>query len=725
MDEIIQVQDQFYILATSSRVDEHSRVLKHGDTFAVFDRFGNIQRIGLGEQGLYHEGTRFLSRFELRVLGRRPLLLSSTVKEDNAMLTVDLTNPDISSDGQVVLARDQVHLFRCCFLFGGTCYERLQLRNYSLEPVEIAFEVHFEADFVDIFEVRGVRRARRGDLLGPVISASQVRLAYRGLDNQVRRTRLEFLPTPGELQASRAAFRDTLEPHGEKSYFISIHCEASNEASDEATPSATYEQAMTAAADEMIGFRESESTVSSSNEQFNEWLGRSAADLRLMVTQTPYGPYPYAGVPWFSTVFGRDGIITAMEYLWVNPGLARGVLAYLAANQARETDPARDAEPGKILHEVRRGEMAALKEIPFQRYYGTVDATPLFIVLAGAYYQRTADRAFIQNLWPHVEAALAWIDRWGDADGDGFIEYSRRSANGLSVQGWKDSFDSVFHSDGTLAEGPVALCEVQGYVYAARQAAAQMARVLGADSKASLLDRQAEELRQRFEDAFWCEELSTYALALDGRKQPCRVRTSNPGHCLFSGIASPERAARVAETLVSANSFSGWGIRTIADTEFRYNPMSYHNGSVWPHDNAIIASGLARYQLAESVLKVFTGLFDASLFVDFHRMPELFCGFVRRPGEGPTLYPVACAPQSWAAAAVFSLLQSMLGLTIDAPRRQIRFVRSLLPEFLQRITIRNLRVGDASVDLALERFPLDVGIELIRREGDVEIAALK
>jgi glycogen debranching enzyme len=721
MEEIIRVQDQFYILATSSRVDEHSRVLKHGDTFAVFDRYGNIQRVGMGEQGLYHEGTRYLSRLELRLMDRRPLLLSSTVKEDNALLAVDLTNPDISVSGEVILPRDTIHVFRCCFLWQGTCYERLRLRNYGTRPVELSFSLLLDADFIDIFEVRGTKRERRGELLPPVVRDDRIELSYRGLDEAVRRTTIEFRPAPVDVEATRADFRQTLPPHQECSYSVAIRC---GELGRQDAQSG-FDEALVAATQSIRRLRASDATISTSNEQFNDWINRSSVDLHLMVTHTPHGAYPYAGVPWFSTVFGRDGIITALECLWVNPEIARGVLRYLAANQATKTNPAQDAEPGKILHEVREGEMAALDEIPFRRYYGSVDATPLFVMLAGAYYERTADRDFIQSIWANIEAALNWIDCCGDSDGDGFIEYSRRSPKGLSVQGWKDSHDSVFHADGTLADGPVALCEVQGYVYAARRAAAELAAVLGKTAQADALFRQAETLRRRFEEAFWCEEISTYALALDGRKEPCRVRTSNAGHCLFTGIASPERAARVADTLLAEASFSGWGVRTVSERETRYNPMSYHNGSIWPHDNALIAVGLARYRLSQHVQQVFTGIFDASIFVDLHRMPELFCGFVRRPGTGPTLYPVACAPQSWAGAAVFSLLQSLLGLEIDAPRRQIRFNRSVLPPSLQRLVITNLRVAGATVDLALERFAIDVGLELLRREGDVEIVVRK
>ena len=717
MEEIIQVQDAFYILATSPRIDEHARVLKHADTFALQDRFGNIHRLGLGEQGLYHEGTRFLSRLELRMYGRRPSLLGSTLREDN-VLVVDLTNPDFSESGQVVLPRDSIHVSRSSFIWNGTRHERIRFHNYLLRPVALSFSLLYEADFADIFEVRGVKRPRRGELLPPEVEPGRVRLSYRGLDDVVRTATVGFSPPPTETLAGRAEFSCELPAQADASFDVSVRCGRAGEPN-------RYEHALDAAGEELHQSRAADADLWTSSEPFNDWLNRSIADLHVMFTRTPAGPYPYAGIPWFSTFFGRDGIITALEYLWVNPEPARAVLTYLAEHQATEVDESRDAEPGKILHETRRGEMAALGEIPFGCYYGSVDATPLFVILAGAYYERTADEDFARALWPHVEAALEWIDRCGDVDGDGFVDYVRRSPQGLVVQGWRDSVDSTFHAEGDLAEGAVALCEVQAYVYAAKCAAAGLARMLGDPTRAESLLEQSERLRVRFEETYWCEDLSTYALALDGRGRPCRVRASPAGHCLFAGIASPVRATRVADTLLNASSFSGWGIRTVASTEIRYNPMSYHNGSVWPHDNAMIAAGLARYGLTSHALRVFNGLLGASLYVDLHRMPELFCGFQRRPGEGPILYPVACAPQSWAAAAAPSLLQSLLGLAIDAPRRQVRFDRPVMPPAINHLRIRNLRVGDASMDFDLERYHAGVRVDLVRRTGAVEVIIRK
>ena len=721
-DEKVRVsadQDPYYILAAAPSADERGRVLKSGDTFAVFDHYGDVQPVGMCEQGLYHEGTRFLSCFVLGLGRYRPLFLSSTIKEDNDLLVADLTNPDIPADGDIAVSRGTLHFFRTKFLWQRACYERLRIKNYGLSPVKVTISLHFEADFVDIFEVRGSQRARRGQLLGPTVEDNRVTLAYRGLDDTIRRTRLSFDPMPHSLSASDARFHFCLEPTQEVNLYATIGCET-----DSPLSWLPFDTALAATDETVKKSHDRACEIQSSKQHFNDWINRAVADLHMMTTETASGPYPYAGVPWFSTPFGRDGIITALECLWVNPPLARGVLAYLAATQATEVNPEQDAEPGKILHETRRGEMAALHEIPFGRYYGSVDATPLFVVLSGAYYERTADKAFIESIWPNVEAALAWIDTYGDQDGDGFVEYARKASSGLGNQGLKDSHDAIFHADGQLAEGPIALCEVQSYVFGAKRAASRLARILGHRELGEELRRQATTLANRFEDTFWADELGTYVLALDGTKRPCRVRSSNAGHCLLTGIASAERAARVAHNLLGPDAFSGWGIRTVASTEARYNPMAYHNGSVWPHDNALIALGLARYGYKAGVLQIMSALFDATLYIDLHRLPELFCGFIRRPGEGPTLYPVACSPQAWAAAAAFLLLQACLGMHIDAPQGHLNFSHPILPAFLEEVRFRNLQIGEATVDLLLLRHDNNVGIQVLRREGKVEITTV-
>jgi glycogen debranching enzyme len=624
----------------------------------------------------------------------------------------------------------------------------MRLKNHGLTPLETFLYLYFRADYADIFEVRGIQRAARGSALKPEVWEDRVILGYEGLDGVVRRTVLRFSPRPSKLTASSARLILVLQPQEEARFDLAIACEISVPASvvpkealgtsaaaslvpklclgttDDA-PVLTFEAARSHAEADRSSAKAWACHLQTSNGQINTWINRAVADLYMMMTDLDAGPYPYAGVPWYNTPFGRDGIITALECLWLRPNLARGVLAYLAATQATALDPAKDAEPGKILHETRKGEMAALKEIPFGLYYGSVDATPLFVVLAGAYYDRSGDRAFIESLWPNIEAALEWIDRFGDRDGDGFIEYERQSEVGLVHQGWKDSDDAVFHADGSLARGPIALCEVQAYVYAARMAAASLAHKLGQMDQAAKLHQQAETLRRRFEEVFWCEELSTYALALDGEKKPCRVRTSNAGHCLFTGIVAADRARRLAETFLARESYSGWGIRTVAATEPRYNPMSYHNGSIWPHDNALIALGLARHGMGQEALQIWTGMYEAGCYLELHRMPELFCGFTRDAGEAPILYPVACAPQAWAAASVFLLFQACLGLTINGPAAQVFFHRPRLPAALNELRIHNLEVAGATVDLLLVRHEHDVGVDVLRRDGNVQVLVMK
>ncbi len=711
----------YHILAASSVADEQTRLLKHGDTFAVFDRHGDVKPGGLGEEGLYHEGTRYLSCCLLELEGGRPFLLGSTVRDENDQLTVALTNPDLLRGEQVWAPLGTLHLGLKKFLWQAACYQQLRVKNHALVPVEVSLTLHFAADFADIFEVRGMKRKARGQDLPPEVGRDRVVLGYRGLDGIIRRSHLHFSPAPARLTASTAGLRLALKPQEEATFDVTVGCERR----PASVRLRSFEAARSEAEADLQRYSAWSCHLHTSNAQINTWVRRAVSDLHMMTTELPTGPYPYAGVPWFNTPFGRDGLITALECLWLRPGLAKGVLAYLASTQATETIPEQDAEPGKILHETRSGEMAILKEMPFGRYYGSVDSTPLFVLLAGAYHARTGDRAFVEALWPHVEAALGWIDRYGDRDGDGFVEYHRQSADGLVHQGWKDSDDAVFHADGSLARGPIAVCEVQGYVYAARQAGAELADLLGHTGRAAQLRQQAEALRRRFDEAFWCEELSTYAVALDGDKKPCRVRTSNAGQCLFTGIADPARAWHLGRTLLGPESFSGWGVRTVSTDAARYNPMSYHNGSVWPHDNALIAWGLARCGLGEMAARIWTGLFEAGLSFDLHRMPELFCGFEQAPGEGPILYPVACAPQAWSAASVFLLFQACLGLEVSGPEARVCFTRPYLPASLGELRVHNLEVAGARLDLHLVRHEQDVGVNVLRREGNVEVLVVK
>jgi glycogen debranching enzyme len=720
MDDVILVNDQFYILVASARLDDRTRVLKSNDTFAVLNRSGDVpdQRTG-GEHGLYHDGTRYLSRSELRFGTQAPLLLGSELSRSNALLTVHLSNPDLYQDGHLVLQRGVIHLERARFLWDGVCHERLAVTSFAVEPVEITLDLRLGADFADVFEVRGMTRARRGRLLPPEAGVDTLVLGYEGLDGTTRRTRIHVSPAPATLSPSSTHFAFRIEPHVTTTCLLTVSCEVGTAAPRARQWTGALGEAITAEAGRLGG-----SHVHTSSPEFNAWVDRSGADLRMMITDAPTGPFPYAGIPWFSTPFGRDALVTALETLWLYPEVARGSLAYLALTQAEAVDPERDAEPGKILHEARGGEMAALQEVPFGQYYGSADATPLFVLLAGAYWRRTGDRPFVTSLWTHVERALAWIDGPGMAGGSGFLTYARRSTRGLVNQGWKDSHDSVFHADGTLAEGPIALCEIQAYVYAAKRAAAGVARALGHARQAASLLREADDFQRHFTTAFWCQDLGTYALAIDGRGRRCTVRSSNAGQCLFTGIARDDHARRIAAGMLDPTLFSGWGVRTIGRGERRYNPMSYHNGSVWPHDNALVAWGCARYGHKEAAVQILSGLFDASRTVE-RRLPELFCGFQRDGDEGPTLYPVACAPQAWAAASVFLLLQACLGLEIDAPRGQLRFDRPALPRTLRTVRIEGLRVGAATVDLDIVRHEEDVGIDVVRRDGEVAIAVVK
>jgi glycogen debranching enzyme len=709
-------ESAFYIPMTGPAARPR-RSLKHDDTFIVLDSHGDIGASAGGPDGLFNADTRYLARLELVLDEVQPLLLGSNLRDDNSALTIDLTNPDVYRNGRIVLQKDMLHIVRTIFLWRGTAYQRIGVQNHGERPASFDLTLLFDNDFADLFEVRGERRPRRGVGASKLLGPTAVMFEYNGLDDKSRTTMLHFDPRPTRLAVNAATYHLDLKPQQVSSLFVTASC--NQPAAYKPVP---FFRGLLAHRREMRQSTAGATSIETSNDIFNEVLCQSMADLNMLMTDTPQGRYPYAGIPWYSTTFGRDGIITALQMLWIDPRVALGVLKRLAFYQAATVDPLADAEPGKILHEMRGGEMAALREVPFAHYYGSVDATPLFVLLAGLYVERTGDDETLAELWPSIEAALRWIDGAGDPDRDGFVEYQRASEQGLANQGWKDSYDAIFHADGRLAEGYIALAEVQGYVFAGKQLAARCAARMGLPDRARQLEKEAKLLAERFEAAFWCEDLGTYALALDGAKQPCKVRTSNAGQLLFTGMVSTDRARMVAADLMRPHFFTGWGIRTVARGEARYNPMSYHDGSIWPHDNALIALGLARYSLKHSVEHVFKALFDAATYMDLRRLPELFCGFRREKGRGPTLYPVACAPQAWASATPFTLLEAALGIEFDAQRGEIRLRNPRLPAFLNEVILRELKLGPSSVDLRVRRHGDDVALEVLRTRGQIQVS---
>ena len=667
--------------------------LKDGQAFLVANHNGDITG---GAEGLFDRDTRVLSRFVFLVGERHPTRLSCTVSRDNAVFTVHSTNRAIPPVNGRGTPRGAIHIERRRTLQGERLYERIRCTNFGLDQVMLPLVFEYAADFRDIFEVRGIRRAKRGFQLQPQLLGRNVLFAYEGLDEIVRISTVAFSEPPWRMDEGRAEFMFTLSP-GER---IDLFVEAG--AGQGEPPSRERFRHALADARRTIRRRERRGAlVRLSDDAHNAWFEQSRADLGLLVSDLPTGPYPFAGIPWFSTPFGRDGLLTAWEVLWLDPALAKGVLTYLASRQATETSAFQDSQPGKIMHETRGGEMAAMKEIPFGLYYGGVDTTPLFVALAGAYLRRTDDVALIGALWSALQRAIAWVEGLGDSNGDGLVDYMRGADTGLANQGWKDSEDSVFHADGRFPVGPIALVEVQGYVYAAFQAMAQMAERLG-EPGAERWSASAEAMRWRVEQRFWMEDAGFYGIAIDGDGALCTPQASNVGHLLFSGLPSADRGARVTRRLLSDDFNSGWGLRTLASGTARFNPMSYHNGSVWPHDTSICVAGMARYGERRGAARVMGDLYKASRFFGL-RMPELLCGFARHAGEPPIAYPVTCMPQAWAAGSVFLMLQACLGLSIDAAKREVRVLRPTLPQGIDTLTVERLDVAGAEVNLIFQR----------------------
>jgi glycogen debranching enzyme len=725
-------------------------VLKHGNLYLLSDAFGDIYPDTRG-LGLFDLDTRVLSCAILKVNGVRPTLLRGQVAS-NHISSIQLTNPDQRRDpsmkqaGEEALARLALSISRRRWIAGGLA-ERIEVTNFSGRGQEIVLDLAFDVDAADIFEIRGYPRTGRGTFEATEGTDHSLVFTYDGRDGMVRRTLLSF--TPGDVQPLTAAHegevvegsvrvRWTLNvppaAHAEIRWEArtDLHPQKGTAAHRESTPtrlaqalSPTKEVGEPSEAEAEYGaWNARVARIRSDGELLDLAIRRSIADLRLLQNDGPKPGEHYiaAGVPWFTTLFGRDSIITALQVLPFMPDVARRTLQVLADWQAREEDPERDMEPGKILHELRTGEMARTGELPHRPYYGSVDGTPLWLILLEETFRWTGDLDLVRSLWPNALAALDWIDRYGDRDGDGFVEYERRSPGGLMNQGWKDSGDSIRHRDGSVAAAPIALVEVQGYVYDAKLRLAALARRLGDDALADRLTAAAVALRSHFDQAFWMEDWSYYAIALDADKRQVGSIGSNPGHCLWSGIVPDHRVDAVVDRLLEPTLDCGWGIRTYASGQPGFNPVGYHTGSVWPHDNSIIAAGMKRAGRHDAADRIASRMFEAAQRSPDFRLPELFCGFDRGVADMPVPYPVACSPQAWAAATPLFLLQTMLGMRANAADGILELDRPHLPSWLGKVTVHELQVGDRNVDLLFHRWRgSTTSAEVLRRSGPLEL----
>jgi glycogen debranching enzyme len=693
--------------------------VKEGGTFLYSDLEGNLDHGRGYGLGFYASDTRFLSHFRMTINGRDPVLLSSS-SERGYMSHVDLTNPDLFEGTRLAVPQQTLNIRRIRAI-EDRLFERVRVKNYNAFEVSLDLEFGFGADFLDIFEVRGMSREQPAPPLAPRVEEDAVVFAHEGLDGARRTTRIEFGPTPDRIDRRddvvSAVFRVRLAPYQTKLVGFSIEPRVDADGSS----AVDFDHAIAHLRRSYEEWERGSTTVVTDNELFDQLLGRSLRDLRALHTDVEGGSILAAGIPWYVTVFGRDALIASHQLLMVNPRPAREALELLAARQGTEVDDWRDEQPGKILHEVRHGELARAGIIPHTPYYGSVDSTPWFLILYAQHFRWTGDLAFAEKLLPSAEAALAWIDTYGDLDGDGFVEYVSRSSRGIRNQGWKDSHDSVVHADGRIAEPPIALAEVQGYVFLAKDRMADVYRALGREGDAARLDREALALKERFNEAFWLEEERYFAEALDRDKRQVATVTSNPGHGLYCGIVDDEKAVPLAKRLLSPDMFSGWGVRTMSKSASAYNPMSYHNGSVWPHDNALIAAGLKRYGFARSTNRVTTALFEAAIQANDLRLPELFCGFTRRTPNRPVSYPIACSPQAWAAGAPYLMLQAMLGISARAHQNLLTVNLPHLPPWLNTVELRNLRVGDSRLSLVFRREGEITSFSLLSREGDVRV----
>ena len=694
---------------------------KEGDMFLCADAEGNLDAEKAIGAGFYWRDTRYLSDFMLQVDGHAPLLLSTSADRVFAS-HVDLANQDlVEEDGTIAAVQGTVNIRRTRVI-DGRLHERIRVKNYNAAAVDLTVRLTFGTDFADIFEVRGLKRATRGKMARPKAGRQSAAFAYAGEDGVFRETRIAFELEPTEVTVDDeqvvAEWRLRLQPTQTEMIALTVEPRA---ASSPNPPERSFDVVMHDLRRSYESWERSCTRIWTDNELYNSLLSRGMRDLRALLTPTRHGNLVAAGIPWFVAPFGRDALLTCHQTLMLNPDLTRATLEVLAAFQADEVDEWRDAQPGKILHELRQGELAGAGVIPHTPYYGSIDSTPLWLLLLGTYYRWTGDLEFCRKLLPNVERALAWIADYGDRDGDGFLEYQRSSPRGLVNQGWKDSHDSIGHVDGKLAEGPIALAEVQGYVYMAKLRMAEVFEALGNAPRAATLRGEAASLRAAFNQHFWVESEQFFAMALDGDKRQVAAISSNPAHGLYCGIVDQEKAGPMARRLLAPDMFSGWGVRTLSKSAAAYNPMSYHNGSIWPHDNAIIGAGLKRYGFAKATNRLATAMFEMAVTVDDMRLPELFCGFTRRSPNRPVAYPVACSPQAWAAGAPFLLLQAMLGISAAAPANTINVNKPHLPGWLNTVELHDLRVGSSTVSVVFQRQGEMTGFSLLGKDGDVRV----
>jgi glycogen debranching enzyme len=703
---------------------EESLVIKHDRLFLLMDQRGDIVPPGNCGLGLFEEDTRMLSHYALLFFDEPAQLLSSRATSAFS-IRVDLAIPDDRFGGDRWDPKNSVHISREIVL-GDRLAERVVLVNYLARPVEFQMELRVGCDFADIFEVRGWKRERRGHFFAPAAGASALQFAYEGTDGKRIRSTLRFAEPPDECVAGRIRWLCRLEPNDPRILEWQLVPDRTLDQEDGAggpggDGSSPVRPGRMIDREPMrkiySAWRRECTSWSTDVVEFNHSLGQARDDLRGLHVAIDGEEVIAAGIPWYSTVFGRDSIITALQALVLTPGIARRTLRYLARHQGSEVNPHTEEQPGKIMHELRRGELARSGEIPHVPYFGTVDATPLWLILLHETWRWTGDEALARELLPHAERALDWIEEYGDVDGDGFVEYHRVAEKGLWNQGWKDSGDGVPFPDGRLAEPPIALVEVQGYVHDAKVRMAQLFRELGNEARSVQLRAEAETLRERIIEHFWMEEAGTFALALDGGKNKVPTATSNAAHLLWSRVPTPAQSARLADHLLSEDMFSGWGIRTLARNQRVFNPMSYHNGSVWPHDNAIAAFGLSLAGHTGHMLPILASMHDLAASMDSHRLPELVCGMKRGRG-GPVHYPVSCSPQAWASGAFFMLLHAATGILPDAPAGYLHIRQPRLPPFLRELTLSRLKVGKSRVSVEFSREGDRTVVKLLEVHGD-------